>query len=96
MTALLVGGLGRLEPAYRDVASSLGYELVYCENQRGRLPQANRLAYALVLVVVSEVSHSLRDQADKLAKLCGAPVSYLRTGSVSAVRKALTERQGVA
>ena len=58
-------------------------------------PSARRDAgnLALVVVMVTMVSHALRDQAQMLAN-DNAPVVYLRSPSVSALRAAVEERLG--
>lgn len=89
MKVLLVGGLGRLESVYRAAAESAGHELVYVENHRGRLPMANHRGYDLLLVMVAEVAHGLRDQAELIAKQCSIPIRYLRSSSLSEMRRQL-------
>jgi hypothetical protein len=87
-TVLVIGGSGGMSDRYRDVVAKHGWELRHYEN---RVPAAARHGVGrvgLVVVMVSMVSHSLRDQVKNLA--CDqAPVVYLRSASVSALRSAV-------
>ena len=87
---VLCGGIGRLEPFYRALVESLGYELVYYQR---RIPQGTPPAtLAGILVVTTKISHPLRTRAARLAAEAGhVPVVYLRTPSVAAVRLGLAE-----
>lgn len=85
---LLVGGIGGNEALYRACVESLGFELIYRERKlAGGTPPAT---LAAVLVVVTVVSHPLRQHAARLADAAQVPICYLRTPSCSAVRRALT------
>lgn len=85
-TVLLIGGSGGMSERYRDVAARHGWDLVHYEN---RVPAGTRRGarVALVVIMVSMVSHALRDQARALAS--DAPVVYLPSASVSALRGAV-------
>lgn len=87
-TVLVIGGSGGMSDRYRDVVAKHGWELRHYEN---RVPAGARHGVGkvgLVVVMVSMVSHSLRDQVKSLA--CDdAPVVYLRSASVSALRSAV-------
>ncbi len=90
-TVLVVGGNGGLSDRYREVAAEVGWELVHYEK---KVPPGARhgIAHvALVVVMVGMVSHTLRDQVRNLAA-ADAPVVYLRTASVSALRSAVAQR----
>jgi hypothetical protein len=90
-TVLVVGGNGGLSDRYREVAAEHGWELVHYEK---RVPPGARhgIAHvALIVVMVGMVSHTLRDQVRNLAAT-DAPVVYLRTASVSALRSAVAQR----
>ena len=88
-TIVLVGGKGGLFEHYRDIVEAAGLELRYFERHLpARLSSAVR-DVALVVVMVGMVSHPLREQAQRLASREHAPIVYLRTASVSAMRKAL-------
>jgi hypothetical protein len=89
-TIVLIGGMGGLEARYRATVEGAGYTLRYYE---ARVPASaatsvNRVA--LVIVVVTMVSHPLLAQARKLAG-AHAPMVYLKSHSVSALRQALVQ-----
>lgn len=89
-TVLVVGGHGGMSERYRDVAEKHGLSLQHFEK---KIPPGARHGagkIALVVVMVSMVSHALRDAALTLAGE-GAPVVYLRTPSVSALRSAVEQ-----
>ncbi|WP_394823938.1 DUF2325 domain-containing protein [Pendulispora albinea] len=82
---IVVGGSGGLSDRYREVVEERGLELRHFEN---RVPNGTRRTIgrvAAVIVMVSMVSHALRDQAKSLVA-DNAPVVYLRSPSVSALR----------
>lgn len=91
---LVIGGSGGMSDRYRDVAAEHGWDLRHYENRvpAGARHTAGRVA--LVVVMVSMVSHALRDQARSLAT-SDAEVVYLRTASVSALRSAVERAAGV-
>jgi UDP-N-acetylglucosamine:LPS N-acetylglucosamine transferase len=87
-TVLVIGGSGGLSDRYRDVVEQHGCELRHYEK---RVPAGSRRTggrVAMVVVMVGMVSHALRDQARELAE-GDAPIVYLRTASVSALRSAV-------
>jgi hypothetical protein len=89
-TVLVIGGSGGMSDRYRDVVEKHGWSLRHYEN---RLPPGARRSagkIALVVIMVSMVSHALRDQVKSLA-LDEAPVIYLRSASVSALRGAIEQ-----
>jgi hypothetical protein len=90
-TVLVVGGNGGLSDRYREVAAEHGWNLVHYEK---KVPPGARhgIAHvALIVVMVGMVSHTLRDQVRNLAA-GDAPVVYLRTASVSALRSAVAQQ----
>ncbi|WP_437782017.1 DUF2325 domain-containing protein [Sorangium sp. So ce1097] len=92
-TVLVIGGSGGMSSRYRDVAEAHGLSLRHYEN---RVPPGARRGVgriALIVIMVTMVSHALRDQMHSLAEE-GAPVVYLRSASVSALRAALEQRAG--
>jgi UDP-N-acetylglucosamine:LPS N-acetylglucosamine transferase len=92
-TVLVIGGSGGMSNRYRDVVEKHGWSLRHYEN---RLPPGARRSagkIALVVIMVSMVSHSLREQVRTLS-LDDAPVVYLRSASVSALREAIEQRIG--
>jgi hypothetical protein len=89
-TVLVIGGSGGLSNRYRDVVEEHGLSLRHYEN---RLPPGARRGHGsigLVVVMVGMVSHALRDQAVNLAG-AHAPIVYLRSASVSALRSAVQQ-----
>lgn len=91
-TVLVIGGNGGLSNRYRDVAESHGLSLRHYEQKVP--PGARRDAgkIALVVVMVNMVSHALRDQVANLG-IDGAPIMYLRSASISALRGAIEQYQ---
>jgi hypothetical protein len=92
-TVLVVGGKGGLSQHYRDAVKQEGYELVHFEN---KLPPKGRHGLgkaALVVVMVSMISHALVQQVSNLTPL-GATVVYLKSPSVSALRAAVSGHVG--
>lgn len=89
-TVVLVGGNGGMSDRYREVAEERGLRIKHFEK---KIPAGARRSLgrvAAVFVVVSMVSHSLRDHAKEIAA-SDAPVVYLRSASVSALRAAVDE-----
>lgn len=92
-TVVVIGGSGGMSSRYRDVVEEHGGSLCHYETKvpAGRRRDAGKIA--LVVIMVTMVSHALRDQAHSLAA-DDAPVVYLRSASVSALRAAVEERLG--
>ncbi|MDC0744035.1 DUF2325 domain-containing protein [Polyangium mundeleinium] len=89
-TVLVIGGSGGMSDRYRDVAEKHGLTLKHYET---RVPKGVRRdvgKVALVIIMVTMVSHALRDQVHNLG-ISDAPVVYLRSASVSALRGALEQ-----
>ncbi len=85
---IVVGGSGGMSERYRAVVEERGLELRHFEN---RVPNGTRRLLgkvAAVIVMVGMVSHSLHDQAKALVP-DNAPVVYLKSASVSALRDAV-------
>ncbi len=85
---VVVGGSGGLSDRYRAVVEEQGLELRHFEKQ---VPNGTRRILgnvAAVIVMVGMVSHALRDQVKGLVA-DDAPVVYLRSASVSALRHAV-------
>jgi len=88
-TIVVVGGSGGMSGRYRAIAEERGLELRHFEN---RVPNGTRRILgrvAAVIIMVGMVSHSLRDQVKGLVSE-DAPVVYLRSASVSALRNAVS------
>jgi hypothetical protein len=87
---VVVGGNGGLTPRYREVVAERGLEIRHFET---RIPNGARHNFgrvAAIVVMVGMVSHALRDQVKGLAPV-GAPIVYLRSASISALREAVAE-----
>lgn len=90
---MVVGGSGGMSSRYREVVERHGVELRHFENRVPASARRDAGKIALVVIMVGMVSHALRDQAQSLAE-GDAPVVYLRSASVSALRAAVDERLG--
>lgn len=85
---IVVGGSGGMSERYRSVVAERGLELRHFEN---RVPNGTRHILgrvAAVVIMVGMVSHALRDQVQALVP-DGAPIVYLRSASISALRSAV-------
>jgi hypothetical protein len=84
-TVLVIGGNGGLSSRYREIVERRGYSLKHYEK---RVPAGARHSVgkiALIVVMVTMVSHALREQAQEIAS-DGARIVYLKSPSVSALR----------
>jgi hypothetical protein len=89
-SVVVVGGSGGMSARYRSVVEEKGLELRHFEN---RIPNGTRKllgSVAAVIIMVGMVSHALRDQAKDLVPE-GAPVVYLHSASISALRQAVSQ-----
>ena len=87
-SVIVVGGSGGMSERYRAIVEERGLELRHFEN---RVPNGTRRILgrvAAVIVMVGMVSHALRDQVKGLVA-DDAPVVYLRSASVYALRHAV-------
>jgi hypothetical protein len=87
---IVVGGSGGMSERYREVVEGRGHELRHFEK---RVPNGMRNMFgkvAAVIIMVGMVSHALRDQVKSMVPQ-DAPVVYLRTASVSALRNAVDQ-----
>jgi hypothetical protein len=84
-TVVIVGGKGGLESRYRETVESYGYDLCYFEKRvtSKHVPAGKKIA--MVIVMVTMISHPLMVQARALASE-GARLVYLKSPSISAVR----------
>jgi hypothetical protein len=92
-TVMVIGGSGGLSRRYRDIVEEHGGSLRHYEK---RLPSGARKGggrIALVVIMVSMVSHSLLEQVQSLA-LEDTPVVYLRSASISALRAVVAQWMG--
>jgi hypothetical protein len=89
-SVVVVGGNGGLTPRYREIVEERGLEIRHYET---RIPNGARHNFgrvAAIIVMVGMVSHALRDQVKGLAPV-GAPIVYLRSASISALREAVAD-----
>lgn len=90
-TVMVIGGNGGMSHRYREVVQSRGWTLRHFEK---KIPPSVRRSVAaeraIVIVIVTMVSHVLRDQARDLAS-DGAKLLYLESASVSALRAAVEQ-----
>lgn len=89
-TVLVIGGSGGMSNRYRDVVEKRGWSLRHYEN---RVPTGARRGtgkIALVVIMVSMVSHSLLQQVQSMG-LDDAQIVYLRSASISALRAAIDQ-----
>jgi hypothetical protein len=91
-TVYVIGGSGGLSSRYRDVVEAKGLSLKHVETKFPSSLRRNVGKIALVVVMVGMVSHALRDQVRQLSS--DAPVVYLPSASVSALKSAVESRLG--
>lgn len=89
-TVVIIGGKGGLEARYREAVEASGYALRYYETRvpNRLLPAASKIA--LVIVIVTMVSHPLMTRARELAG-GHARIVYLKSPSSSAVRQTIAD-----
>lgn len=92
-TVMVVGGNGGLSSRYREVVEEHGASMRHFEKKVPASARRDAGKIALVVIMVTMVSHALREQAQSLAD-SGAEVVYLRSPSVSALRQVVGERLG--
>jgi hypothetical protein len=85
-TVVIVGGRGELQARYAAVIESIGYRCRCYENRVTKHAVPSTAKIALVIVLVSMVSHPLLRQARELAGEQGQ-IAYLKSPSVSSVRQ---------
>ena len=83
---VILGGKGGLEARYREAIEGCGYDFWYFEKRvpQRHVPSVSKIA--MVIVMVSMISHPLMVQARLLASN-GARIVYLKSPSISAVRQ---------
>jgi hypothetical protein len=91
-TVVIIGGKGGLEARYREAVEASGYALRYYEARVPNkvLPTAGKIA--LVIVIVTMVSHPLMTRARELAG-DRTRIVYLKSSSSSAVRQTVADPQ---
>jgi hypothetical protein len=85
-TVVIVGGKGGLEARYREAVETVGYRCRYYERRVPAKTVPCRSKIALVIVMVTMVSHPLMNKARALAGDEGRIV-YLRSSTVSSLRQ---------
>src|SRR4051794_38650154 len=87
-TVVIIGGKGGLDARYREAVEASGYTLRYYEARvpHRLVPTASRIA--LVIVIVTMVSHPLMTRARELAG-DHTRIVYLKSPSSSAVRQTI-------
>lgn len=94
-TIVIIGGKGGLEARYREAVEGSGYNFRYYED---RVPNKMTKAagrVALVIVMVSMVSHPLMTRARELVGH-RARIVYLKSPSLSAVRHTVASQSATA
>jgi len=85
-TVVIIGGKGGLEARYRDAVEQSGYNFRYYEERVPSKLAPGAARIALVIVMVTMVSHPLMTRARELAG-DHARIVYLKSPSISAVRQ---------
>ncbi|HKO51605.1 MAG TPA: DUF2325 domain-containing protein [Polyangiaceae bacterium] len=91
-TVVIIGGKGGLEARYREVVEASGYALRYYEARVPKKLQPAASKIALVIVIVTMVSHPLMTRARELAG-DHTRIVYLKSPSSSAVRQTVSGPQ---
>jgi hypothetical protein len=86
---VVLGGHGGLASRYREVVEARGLSLQHYEQRVPRKAKSGSERIALVVVMVTMVSHNLAASAATIA--AGARLVYLKSPSVSALRAAVDE-----
>lgn len=88
---LLVGGLGTSSHDYKNIALTFGRKLRHIENALHELVglKHSRIKIEVIIIMVNNVSHSLRDCAVEIAFQSSTPVIYLKSNSTTGLKKAL-------
>ncbi len=89
-TVLVIGGNGGMSDRYREVVESHGLSLRHFEKKIPSGVRRNGGKIALIVIMVTVVSHALREQAQSLAD-GEAQVVYLKSPSVSSLRAAVEQ-----
>lgn len=87
-TVVIIGGKGGLEAHYREAIERSGYQFRYYEDRVPNKLGPATAKIAMVIVIVTMVSHALLARARDLAG-AHARIVYLKSPSISAVRQAV-------
>jgi hypothetical protein len=92
-TVVIIGGKGGLEARYREAVERSGYNFRYYEERVPTKLAPATARIALVIVMVTMVSHPLMTRARELAGN-HARIVYLKSPSISAVRQTVASQSG--
>jgi hypothetical protein len=92
-TVVIIGGKGGLEARYREAVERSGYNFRYYEERVPSKLAPGAARIALVIVMVTMVSHPLMTRARELAGN-HARIVYLKSPSISAVRQTVESSHG--
>lgn len=87
-TVIIVGGKGGLSSRYRQEVERNGFQCCYYEDRVPTKYNPARNKIALVIIMVTMISHPLMARARLLAGN-EAPVVYLKSPSLSSVRQTI-------
>jgi hypothetical protein len=90
---VILGGKGGLESRYREAVEDYGYDLWYYERRVPQRHVPSLAKVAMVIVMVTMISHPLLVQARAMAA-SGARLVYLKSPSLSAVRQTVRTAAG--
>ena len=83
---VIVGGKGGLAAHYREAVEKIGFQCRYYENRVPTKSGPSRGKIALIIIMVTMISHPLMAKARELAG-SEARIVYLKSPSVSSVRQ---------
>lgn len=92
-TVVIIGGKGGLEARYREAVERSGYNFRYYEDRVPSKLASGAAKIALVIVMVTMVSHPLMSRARELAG-DHTRIVYLKSPSLSAVRQTVASQSG--
>lgn len=89
-TVVIIGGKGGLEAHYREAIERSGYHFRFYEDRLPHKLVFRSARIAIVIVIVTMVSHPLMSRARDLAQTdARTRIVYLKSPSISAVRRAV-------
>ena len=94
-TIIILGGKGGLQARYRQAVEDCGYELRHYETRVPPKHGPAQFKVAMVIVMVTMISHPLMAQARALAG-SSAAIVYLKSPSLSAVRDTISRHPTLA
>ena len=91
MTAVLVGGMDRLQPHYQKTARKAGYRLkMFTGTENSINERIGKID--LMIIFTGKVSHSARKSAFEAAKAENIPVIMCHTCGVSTLKECLENK----